>query len=249
LSEEGAGRILSVVGFKKSGKTKVVEGLVRELTERGNQVGTIKHVLDPDFTIDRPGKDSWRHAEAGAKTVALISPGETVVIEKRRADLVKTSRLLDGLNFIILEGFRNVNEVARIAVLRSPFEASELVDEFTIACVGPVKHELPVFDLENLKPLADLVERKTFPILPKLDCGYCGYANCREFGLAVIAGKANWNGCTTLKERVVLEVDGKLVPLNPFIQELVANVVNGITSSLKGAEGREIVLRVKRGER
>jgi hypothetical protein len=47
----------------------------------------------------------------------------------------------------------------------------------------------------------------------------------------------------------MLEVDGKRVPLNPFVQELVAKVIEGITSSLKQAGGKEIVMKVRRSER
>jgi molybdopterin-guanine dinucleotide biosynthesis protein MobB len=242
-------RILSVVGFKKSGKTKVVEGLVRELSRRNYDVGTLKHIPDQDFTIDQPGKDSWKHAEAGAKKVVIISPRETVAIEKRQVDPEDVLRSLSGLDFIILEGFRNLGEIARIAVLREQGDISEMVNEFTIACVGPVRCDLPSFDLEDLKAIAGLVEQKAFPVLPQLDCQHCGYPSCRDFGLAVIAGEAKWDGCTTLRERAMLEVDGKRVPLNPFVQELVAKVIEGITSSLKQAGGKEIVMKVRRSER
>jgi molybdopterin-guanine dinucleotide biosynthesis protein MobB len=241
-------RILSVVGFRKSGKTKVVEGLVRELTQRNYEVGTLKHIPDPDFTMDRPGKDSWRHAEAGAKKVVIISPKETVAIEKHQVDPEGKLRSLSGLDFIILEGFRDIGGIARVAVLREQGDISEMVDEFTIACVGPVKCNLPTFSPEDSKAIADLVEQKAFPALPQLDCQHCGYPSCRDFGLAVIAGKTNWDGCTALRERAMLEVDGKHIPLNPFVQELVAKVIEGITSSLKQAGGKEIVLKVRRSE-
>ncbi|MCK4847203.1 MAG: molybdopterin-guanine dinucleotide biosynthesis protein B, partial [Deltaproteobacteria bacterium] len=57
--------IISIVGLSGSGKTTVLEKLITELSERGLKVGTIKHSCHP-HPVDAPGKDSWRHREAGA---------------------------------------------------------------------------------------------------------------------------------------------------------------------------------------
>lgn len=237
-------RALAVVGFKKSGKTHVVKGLVRELARRGYRVGTIKHIRERDFTIDHEGKDTWKHAMAGAKLVVSAAPRELAIIQKRSAKLEEIARGLCGLDFIVVEGWREFKGVARIAVARNASEVERLVDEFTIACVGTKKKGLPNFKLNDSKKLANLVERKAFPLLPGLDCEYCGYKTCREFGLAVLAGKARWDGCGTLQERAVLTIDGKRVPLNPFVQNLISNIVVGVLSSLKRAKGKKIELRV-----
>ncbi len=241
-------RALAIVGFKKSGKTQVVEGLVHELTRRGYRVGTVKHIRERDFTIDRRGKDTWKHAKAGAKLVVSVAPRELATIEKRSAKLEEVARDLRELDFIVVEGWREFKGIARIAVTRNASEIRKLVDEFTIACVGAGKRGLPKFNLNESKRLADLAEQKAFPILPGLDCEYCGYKSCREFGLAVLAGKTKWNGCGALRERVVLAVDGKRVSLNPFVQGLIANMLAGMLSSLKGARGKEIELKVVKGE-
>lgn len=237
-------RAVAVVGFRKSGKTLVVEGLVHELTRRGYRVGTIKHIREKGFTIDRPGKDTWRHAKAGAKLVISIAPRELATIEKRSAKLQDVARSLRGLDFILVEGFREFSGIAKIAVARNASEMRKLVDEFTIACVGAGKRGLPRLEPDDTKKLANLVERRAFPLLPGLDCEHCGYKTCREFVLAVLAGKARWDGCGALRERVVLTVDGKRVPLNPFVQNLISNIVIGVLSSLKRAKGKKIELKV-----
>ncbi|MDI6884491.1 MAG: molybdopterin-guanine dinucleotide biosynthesis protein B [Hadesarchaea archaeon] len=237
-------RALAVVGFKESGKTQVVEGLVRELTRRGHHVGTVKHVRERGFTIDRPGKDTWRHARAGARLIVSVAPRELATIEKRSAGLVEAVRRLRGLDFIIIEGFREFKGIARVAIARNASEVKKLADEFTIACVGVGKRGLPKLGPQDSKRLANLVERKAFPLLPGLDCEYCGYKSCREFGLAVLGGKARWDGCGALRERAVLTIDGKRVPLNPFVQELIANMLAGMLSSLKGGRGKQIELKV-----
>src|SRR5512135_182760 len=72
--------LLTVVGRSKSGKTTLLEKLIRELAGRGRRVGTIKHHYHGPVTVDVPGKDSWRHRQAGAHAVALVSPDTVFVV-------------------------------------------------------------------------------------------------------------------------------------------------------------------------
>ncbi len=82
-------KVVSVIGTKKSGKTTTVENLIAELTKRGYRVAAIKHVPEREnFTIDTPGKDTYRYAERGAKTVIAVSASEIAVIEKVAAETI-----------------------------------------------------------------------------------------------------------------------------------------------------------------
>ncbi|MFQ6130361.1 MAG: molybdopterin-guanine dinucleotide biosynthesis protein B, partial [Candidatus Hadarchaeaceae archaeon] len=211
---------------------------------RGYRVATVKHVVERGFSIDRPGKDTWRHARAGARVVVSLAPRELATIERQSAKLEEVLRRLEGSDFVIIEGFKGLKNLAKIVAARSGTDLRKLTDEFTIASVGARKAGLPVFEPEQMKKLADLVERRVPPVLPEIDCEHCGYTSCREFGLAVLAGKSRWHGCPTLQERVVLTVDGKRVFLNPFMQNMIAGAIVGILSSLKGAKGERIELKV-----
>jgi molybdopterin-guanine dinucleotide biosynthesis protein B len=65
--------LVIIAGRSGSGKTSLLERLIPEFKKRGLRVGTIKH-HHGDFDIDHPGKDSWRHKNAGAeKTVVSFS--------------------------------------------------------------------------------------------------------------------------------------------------------------------------------
>lgn len=237
-------RVVAVVGYRGAGKTRVVEGLVKELSRRGYAVATIKHVVGKKFSIDHPGKDTWRHAEAGASVVVSLSPREVATIERKAARLDEVLRRFEGLDFIIMEGFKKSEGFAKIAAARGEAELSELADEWTMASVGAKKKNLRALGFGRMRELADLVERKAPPLLPGLDCEHCGYESCREFALAVLAGKMAWDRCPTMRERTVLSVDGRRVYLNPFMQELVAGLIEGLLSSLKGAKGKRVELRV-----
>lgn len=65
--------IVCIVGKSNVGKTTLLEGLITELKRRGHRVATVKHDVH-GFEIDQPGKDSWRHAQAGSDAVVISSP-------------------------------------------------------------------------------------------------------------------------------------------------------------------------------
>ena len=67
---------VAIVGRHNSGKTTFIVKLIAELTARGYDVGSVKHHSHPGFEIDIPGKDSYRHREAGATETVIAAPGQ-----------------------------------------------------------------------------------------------------------------------------------------------------------------------------
>jgi molybdopterin-guanine dinucleotide biosynthesis protein B len=103
-------RVMGIVGWKNSGKTTLVVELVRLLTARGLKVGTVKHAHH-EFDIDHPGKDSWRHREAGATDVIVASAARWAQVHELRGapepeldELLP--RLSPGLDVVLVEGFK-----------------------------------------------------------------------------------------------------------------------------------------------
>ncbi|VVB94027.1 Molybdopterin guanine dinucleotide synthesis protein B [uncultured archaeon] len=66
--------VICIVGKNKTGKTQLMEALIKELKSRGLRVGALKHHKHGDFEIDIEGKDTWKYAKAGADAVAISSP-------------------------------------------------------------------------------------------------------------------------------------------------------------------------------
>ena len=98
-----------VIGFSAYsgvGKTTVMEKVIRILTARGVRVGVVKHD-GHGFDMDRPGKDTYRHARAGAQTVVIASPDQTAVLKNAGTDLDACLQWFSGVDIILVEGFTN----------------------------------------------------------------------------------------------------------------------------------------------
>lgn len=239
-------RVVTVSGFKRSGKTTLVERIIRELKSRDYSVGTIKHVHEGDFSFDETGTDSWIQAQAGSGKVVALGPEKIASLEKREVDPADLLFEMDKYDFVIMEGFKNIENVARIVMLRDDEEVSELKDEFTIALVGDTSNS--DFKNDDVTEIVDLIEEKA-PVYPGgMDCGYCGFEDCRNFVLAAIDGDAPLEGCVALQGSVRLSIDGRRIPLKPFIQDLIGNTVSGIVSALKETDGERIEIDVKRDQ-
>ena len=156
-------KILSIVGRSQSGKTTIIEKLIPELKKRGYRIGTIKHAHH-GFDIDKSGKDSWRHRHAGADTVVVASPGQIAMVKNEKGEsLDDLQKYFDGVDLIITEGYKGDNK-PKIEVLRAA-RHSQLVcatDDKLFAVVTDVDLDpkVPRFDLDQIKELADLIEKK-----------------------------------------------------------------------------------------
>lgn len=99
---------IAVVGRHNSGKTTLVVKVIAELAARGLDVGSVKHHTHGDFEIDYPGKDSFRHREAGASETVIASPVKmarvkTLEREEECSDIVRS---MPGHDIVIVEGYR-----------------------------------------------------------------------------------------------------------------------------------------------
>ena len=104
-------RVIAVVGGKKSGKTTTIELLIKELAGRGYIIAAVKHIPEPNFTIDEEGKDTWKYAQAGATTIIAVSSQEIATIEKvapANLSLKKVLQKCRDCDLVFLEGFRDL---------------------------------------------------------------------------------------------------------------------------------------------
>jgi molybdopterin-guanine dinucleotide biosynthesis adapter protein len=155
--------IISVVGISNSGKTTLIEKLIIELKKRGYRIGTVKHAPH-DFDMDKKGKDSWRHKAAGAGTVIIASREKIVMIkDENTVGLENLGKYFDDVDLVITEGFKKENR-PKIEIYRPQKNTPPLCkdDKTVIALVTDtdIRVTIPVFGLEEIKALADLIEKK-----------------------------------------------------------------------------------------
>lgn len=214
-------KILGVAGTKNTGKTTLVTLIVSELVKRGYQVGTIKHT---HHDLDMEGKDTWKHKKAGAELV-VGSGDSTAFIIRGRMDLekiLKNIKFLKELDYVIIEGFKLAN-YPKLSTTKA------VEDEYTIKNVD-------VFSLkdEDIIPLVDLVEERTYGLISNADCANCGYQSCLEMAQAIIKGEISEEECKMKKfEEVELFIEDKNIPLNPFVQDILKKGIIGMLSTLK----------------
>ena len=128
------------IGYQNSGKTTLVEKVIAKLTQRGLRVGSIKHHGHKGFDIDQPGKDSWRHAQAGSRHVGLVSPDRYAEYASTEHEVPVIDLLAHytDVDVVIVEGYKTAG-LPNIVVTRSGVdrmrgkESFDLVDGNTVA--------------------------------------------------------------------------------------------------------------------
>lgn len=128
--------VVSFIGRSNSGKTTFLEKVVRELKLRGYRVAIVKHTHH-DFEIDRPGKDTWRLAQAGGDIVVLSSPDKVALVEYPDAELTldEISALFKTkVDIVLTEGYKNGN-APKILILSSEDDRNRLCREEPMATV------------------------------------------------------------------------------------------------------------------
>jgi molybdopterin-guanine dinucleotide biosynthesis protein MobB len=161
-------KIFGIVGWKNSGKTTLVAGLVTILKSRGYAVSTVKHAHHA-FDLDQPGRDSYKHRKAGAQEV-LISSGKRWALMHEIQDASEYS--LDDLlvkmtpvDLVLIEGFKSAPH-PKIECHRTASEMPLIsdVNKTIVAVASDVDvdaGDLEILDLNDVEVIADFIIAQT----------------------------------------------------------------------------------------
>jgi molybdopterin-guanine dinucleotide biosynthesis protein B len=153
--------IISIIGKSKSGKTTLLEKLIAELKRRGYRVATIKHHSHAGFDIDKPGKDSWRHAQAGSDHVFIAAPDKLASYRllERELTLDEVAANVKDVDIILTEGYKRAGKPA-LEVIRAA-NSTEILGEknqrFALAADIPLDLGVPRFELDDAAGMVDLI--------------------------------------------------------------------------------------------
>lgn len=157
-------KLYGVTGWKNAGKTGLMERLITEISERGFSVSTVKHAHH-NTDVDEPGRDSYRHRQAGASQVMLSTPERWALMQENRGalepSLEKLLHHMVPVDLILIEGFKREAH-AKIEAFRAenakPPLAKQGLNIRAIAADHAVEGvDLPVFDLNDTKSVADFI--------------------------------------------------------------------------------------------
>lgn len=228
--------ILGIYGYQDSGKTTMVESLVRSLVKDGLKVASVKHSGHADLE-DGKGKDTWRHAKAGSGPVALLTPDGALVRVRGAVPVEKVVDILKGAfspDVIIIEGLKE--------------------GSYPKVSLGDIKpRKGTVMSNPTVKELAAYVKtevavERALDALPGLNCHKCGL-DCQSMARAIVEGRRTIGHCKELPSRdVMITVGGKRIATGTFVSEIVDDTIRGMLGSLKGYEpGKDVEIRLRAG--
>ena len=212
--------IVCVVGLSDSGKTTFLEKLIAELKGRHYRVAAVKHDTH-GFDLDKPGKDSWRLAQAGSDCVVISSAQRLGLIKnvERDSTLEELARVIgEDYDIILTEGFKQ-SRAPKIEVHRREVGSQLLCrpeELIAVATDEPLETDAPQFPLDDARGIADIVE---FGVLSQRPA-----------------------------QEMTLYVNGAAVPLHPFVKDMMGKAVLGMVNSLKGVgdpTAVELTIRVR----
>jgi molybdopterin-guanine dinucleotide biosynthesis protein MobB len=163
---------VSFVAKSGTGKTTLLETVLRELTRRGWRVGAVKHDAH-SFEIDHEGKDSWRLTKAGASPMVISSPEKLAVVQDGLQGEIPLDEIIErfmgGADLVLTEGYKTghlpkieVHRQGRSEELLCVDGAGQVTDEDLVAVVSDADRSLPVpvLPLDDPASVCDFLEER-----------------------------------------------------------------------------------------
>lgn len=158
-------KVYGVIGWKNSGKTSLMERLVTEISGRGFTVSTVKHVHHA-VDLDQPGKDTYRHRQAGAREVVLASADRLAILVEHRGaepELPAVLARLAPVDLVLVEGYKR-DAHPKVEVWREetgqPLIQPQDPLVRAVATDAALSLPVPVLDLNDTVAVADFILRE-----------------------------------------------------------------------------------------
>lgn len=156
--------VVSIVGYSGSGKTTLLERLIRELKQRGYRLAVIKHHRHRGLQLDRPGKDTWRFAQAGADHIVLAGPDKAAHLQTftEEPSLEQIVSNIQDVDIVLTEGYKGAN-TPKIEISRGEPKLELITDPDDLIAIASDRSfdlAVPQFELDDVSRLADFIEAR-----------------------------------------------------------------------------------------
>ncbi len=156
-------KVFGFAGYSGSGKTTLIENVIPVLVEQGVRVSLVKHAHHA-FDVDQPGKDSYRHRQAGATEVMLTSASRWVLMheigDRAEPELPQQLRRMSPCDVVLVEGFKK-QPIPKLEIHRKAHGAPFLFPDdphiVAIATDEVIDTEMPQFALDDYQTIAAFV--------------------------------------------------------------------------------------------
>jgi molybdopterin-guanine dinucleotide biosynthesis adapter protein len=164
-------RVIGLAGWSGSGKTTLVTSVIPVLVARGLKVATVKHAHH-EFDLDRPGKDSWLHRQAGAREVAIVSGRRWAIMHELDGDpeppLMEILTKLSPVDLVIVEGFKR-HAHPKLEIFRAAVGKPLLHPDddciIAVATDAPLPQaQVPVLMLSDINGVANVLQAEALPL-------------------------------------------------------------------------------------
>ncbi|ABR54658.1 molybdopterin-guanine dinucleotide biosynthesis protein B [Methanococcus vannielii SB] len=228
-------RVIGVIGRKDTGKTNLIADILKNLKSENLSFATVKN-SHMDIEVDVLGTDSHNLKKLSEVSVFVTKKGSAFYYDNMN---LKNILAKIDCDILIVEGFKEELielNIPKILVTRDG-KGTELEDLQTVMRVDDFK-----YDIDEVKN--KVLEKAVVPTY-NLNCGYCGH-NCKIFTEKVVAGVIKWDSCV-MATGLKLVVDGKTIPLNPFVSEIIQNTLKGMIGTLKCAKNpKNISIKIEK---
>ncbi|MEM2849462.1 MAG: molybdopterin-guanine dinucleotide biosynthesis protein MobB [Candidatus Bathyarchaeia archaeon] len=241
---------ICIVGFKSTGKTRLIASIVKTFSSRGLRVVVVKHSHE---RVDLKVKSTARILNSKPVAVAYQSPYDNVLVFNSSFNL---EALLDILNphVVLYEGFKSSPYPKILTALKQEHLNIDLDKSLVKMVVGPedIKEAASklysnarfsnVEDENLMNEVLRFIVEEYASMLPKLDCGRCGYDTCSDYAEKLIENRAKLGKCVIVNPPAKLYVDWSKVDLSLYPATVLNSLLSAFVGTLKGVKKDPVLI-------
>ena len=230
-------KCVGIVSCSGKNETLLMVNMSNELERRKHKIALVECFTSLKGSPERKAEIPNDYSN----TVVNCFPDKTTFSFENSMSLDDILALVDA-DYVLINGFEEDKSYPRIVIMNENRKEKDCFNGLEIAGYGMA--HTPYFPVtQDISQLIDIIEEKSFK-LPNLNCEACGFDSCYAFAKEIIKGNRKLKDCVSLNPKVVIEIDGTPLPMNPFISGIVEKTIRALLSSFKGYKKGRIEISI-----